>query len=81
MIPLRYVPWTNIGGGAPDQPGIVTFDVTVRNTKMAKNVGDKIFWACGLYSGIATVTVKGEVTITELSLPASANYTGLELWK
>lgn len=81
LIPLRYVPWTNIGGGVPDQPGIATFDVTIRATKMPLKVGDKILWAFGFLGGMATVTVANELTITGLSLPASTNYTGLELTK
>jgi hypothetical protein len=81
LIPLRYVPWKNIGGGAPDQPSIVTFGVTVRNTKMPLGIGDRVLWSFGMLSGMATVTTQGEVTLEGLSLPASSSYTGLELWK
>lgn len=81
LVPVRYKAHRNIGGGIPDQPATVNFDITIRRiSNFPANVGSRVKWSLtGYASGEVTVTRKGEVTIEGLTLRDSDEYVGLML--
>jgi len=79
IVPLRYKAHRNIGGEVPDQPNNATFDLTIRRIeKFATDIGSRVRWQLGdRASGTATITKEGEVSIKNLTLSTSENYTSL----
>ncbi len=81
IVPLRYKAHTNIGGGVPDQPNRATFDLTIRRIhNFPTVVGSRVRWELGNHaSGTVEVTKEGEVSIKNLTLATSEDYTSLVL--
>jgi len=82
VVPVRYLRHTNLGGDIPDQPLTATFDLTItRPTKFTLPVGQLVNWSLGEQSGQLTVTKAGEVTVLQITLDSSSEYTSLYLTK
>jgi len=79
VIPIRYLRWTAIAVDVPDQPESVTFDATIRNTKLQLHAGDIVHYTLGDESGEALVTKDGEVTLPYLTLNSSTTYSTLTI--
>jgi hypothetical protein len=78
IVPLRYRPRYNMGGGIPDQPQSVTVDVTIRRIKsLQTSPGTQLNWQFGNQSGQVTTSINGEVTITGLDILGGDAFTPL----
>ena len=78
VMPLRYKRHTNIGGGVPDQPQEVTFDVTLRRVEAAK-AGQQWSYSFGNQAGTITAGEDKILRVKDLHLTSSDKYTGLVL--
>lgn len=74
MLKLRYRRHTNIGGGIPDQPEQVTFDLALRRLKL----DGAVQWRMGEQTG-AGIVRDGVLTINNLSLLSGDAYTDVEI--
>ncbi|NND67735.1 MAG: hypothetical protein HKN19_09120, partial [Halioglobus sp.] len=81
IVPLRYKARYNIGGEIPDQPNSATFDLTIRRIRnLPIEPGSWVRWQLGNQaSGTVQVTEPGEVSISNLTLATSEEYTSLML--
>ncbi len=74
---IRYKRHTNLGGGIPDQPEQVTFNVTLRRTRLEQGTYN---YSINGQSGTAQVT-NGTLTIEGISLQSSESYSTLTVMR
>lgn len=84
QIPIRYRQHTGTGSACLEQPPSATFSLTLRDqlyNKFKFVAGEVVHVRVGDTHGAVLIQKTGEVTIPGITLPSSASYTNVEVWR